>query len=1579
MNVIKRILPVMIAIGAMAGLCVPADAAMQTRAYRYSGKRVKVYCGIVELAHMTTPATVGGSPGMVFPNSGAIDAVTKMPVKLPNGSDCVKPDGTPYYTNLFAVLDSLSSMKPAGWTFENPLALTQDKYDPQYWRVRVGSARNLSRLNILYFPASGSMSLTDEERENLRRFVDNGGILWVDNASQTSPLKFLASGPFFIEQLSFDTPALGPGVAKSRHHPLLCSPYWLADDEIMKLGMIAANSDPFPWLPCYCKMGITSMSGTGSPAFDVLFPIVDSLSSGDALAGTPSVVANAYGSGRVVATANFAGLACILDPSDGTRRDWHRSMPSLKLAYNIMSYASSWTDIRKNPRHSGSSIDTLGSNRLVEKWSLLTEPGGSGPGKENAPLIYKDTVFYTVGNTLYALDANGNTQYGAWGPPTAEGAVVIWQWPPAGAASGSLSAPTIATMQNPNQNQSVSDCSPIEAVLVQDDQGTVFVLPAFPINPVNNAPEIPITPLYRIKPESSGSGGSGTTSKWPSPPIYINGWIYSLGGDGRIYARNPCSQKLADQGGNPPAWDWALPSPLDKSFGAEPRCGPSFGFIKNANSGAIVGMVYWWTGPQKNGLITDINDRMWGVPVSVSMDRVRLQNFREGRTVCEAVVSHIGWLTATNLRIFAPDGVTEIPATVVPNTNANDLPVAGYMKVTTLNEIPSGALAYASYSLSYDETVLTNPLSLQIDPQSPPTGAGFEHNPTQIAGTPAMGPDNMMFICGNRPPKSTEPAGGSILAYRTDGVTGNSKLRWHYFLHSGVMGEHAKDYIPLMNIELPGVVQGPVGPMMNPQPCSSPAVAGDKVFVTVSEGLPVTGGAPPSTGGPKAALLCFKANPEFVIRITENGGFDASGDPTPKSKSLWRSGGRGHYDVKLWQPNLINLATGAAPVMDARPPGNGINVDYDNGTITFTDFALTKLAARGSEAWLTNNFSPSLPVWVFLDNVEVPIDWSKWGPGALKLGGVTPPTTGPAAASSDAVDLSSWNNLLWYYIVPDRDGQRPIGAHSPVVIGNTVYFIVDTQDIADSTKLGSMLYTFDTETGESSGKETKAQPIWSRQVGTAGIPEGLAESVAGSNGVLLVPSYYKNPDTGSEYDALYAFSNTPTLVTDNNRVVELDGDGEVTWAVDSISWPATTPAATGKVIDRLGPVNKPSRARYANTGEVLFANSGANQVCKIDKDGNVRYAGFGGLYQRWIYSKFADPKHLLRAGQPTQLRAPTDAIMWEDTEPPSANPYVGTKVTHCLIADSGNSRILDLVYRVHSEFRNNTVESWFVKYDGSRIDPGDAQYIDADSGFVMPELNWVTKTDSLNERYAFNCLQLVAVPNSDPFQQDIWVASSNYAANGTTNNPDPVKGRAGLGGAVLAIGYRAITGSGGWSYDAPTSGTITARCDRVTLGGNSVPLANPRFIDLIPGAAHMALIICDNYGVYQVDLDGSAAPPVVASLLEKDYRYAVRKLGNDPAAPSDTPPSMDLQVPLQATSVQRLHDGHWLIANSYSGSNTDGTMKFGGEVFEFDPTAGSGPLAIPWCSPRLQWVAPDSWKQVTTNTYNLRQPKSAFR
>ena len=57
--------------------------------------------------------------------------------------------------------------------------------------------------------------------------------------------------------------------------------------------------------------------------------------------------------------------------------------------------------MRKDPRHSGHSIDTVGGTKLVESWKFLAPPTTR---VASAPIIYKNVVFYSSGAQLYALD-----------------------------------------------------------------------------------------------------------------------------------------------------------------------------------------------------------------------------------------------------------------------------------------------------------------------------------------------------------------------------------------------------------------------------------------------------------------------------------------------------------------------------------------------------------------------------------------------------------------------------------------------------------------------------------------------------------------------------------------------------------------------------------------------------------------------------------------------------------------------------------------------------------------------------------------------------------------------------------------------------------------------------------------------------------------------------------------------------------------------------------------------------------------------------------------------------------------------
>ena len=162
--------------------------------------------------------------------------------------------------NIFSLLDYLVDLKPAGWSLDNPYASVDaqgrkyDKSDPRFWQVRLQTARNLTRMNVLYLAAKGNVQLRDVDREKLRRFVDSGGVLWIDNVDSSRRLSFAPlgnettdPGTFFIPSLYFTAGGMGGyDVPWSRHHPLLTLPYWLDDQEITMLGLTGAAAGCIP-------------------------------------------------------------------------------------------------------------------------------------------------------------------------------------------------------------------------------------------------------------------------------------------------------------------------------------------------------------------------------------------------------------------------------------------------------------------------------------------------------------------------------------------------------------------------------------------------------------------------------------------------------------------------------------------------------------------------------------------------------------------------------------------------------------------------------------------------------------------------------------------------------------------------------------------------------------------------------------------------------------------------------------------------------------------------------------------------------------------------------------------------------------------------------------------------------------------------------------------------------------------------------------------------------------------------------------------------------------------------------------
>lgn len=170
---------------------------------------------------------------------------------------------------VFHIMNQRQDLKPSGWDFYNPLApthVTQNimaRWAPGgtgpytlgqavhkdmgcYWEVLPGSATpdDIAQFDVLLIPGAGVLEFTPAEREKLRKFVDNGGVLWIDNYKGDAQLSG-GTNHFFIINLQFAGSVNGPvSVSDFKAHSLLNRPFLLAWTDINKLGRRLRPEDP---------------------------------------------------------------------------------------------------------------------------------------------------------------------------------------------------------------------------------------------------------------------------------------------------------------------------------------------------------------------------------------------------------------------------------------------------------------------------------------------------------------------------------------------------------------------------------------------------------------------------------------------------------------------------------------------------------------------------------------------------------------------------------------------------------------------------------------------------------------------------------------------------------------------------------------------------------------------------------------------------------------------------------------------------------------------------------------------------------------------------------------------------------------------------------------------------------------------------------------------------------------------------------------------------------------------------------------------------------------------------------------
>lgn len=1436
---------------------------------------------------------------------------------------------------IFYILGSRDDLKPHGWTFSNPLAGGRDSYKNTagYWLVPLEQTtlENLAKFDVLYLSTKVAVRFLMSERDKLRRYVDGGGCLWIDNGGGMS-FSTTASDAFFLPNANFTS---GSGGATSqllpRLHPLVTNPFWLSQQEVGYLG--AANSVINP--------GYTTniSSWTVLPDPMILASIVVSTGGTGPNVGLPTIAAIEYGSGTIVMTSGFIG-----GKIQGPVTNW-TSLPSLttqnsnlmmaapsalRFACNVIAYSASYSTFRKGYRRTGTSAAGLGAP-LVNKWSF---PGGSVTGAgsgaiESSPVIWKNIVFCTSGSTLYALDANPEADLDMNGNPDdgrQDGNVgydIIWR----NDCGGAISSPTVATMLYPD----AGSITPRDFVMVTCTDGNVYIFDALPQDPATGLlSEVSIGHPGMWASATGGSGGSGSRLL---PPVAQNGWIYAVGQDGYIYGHSPVLA-AAPGGFTVPGTPWAIPLSIQVGTGssnAAVKYGPVLAYTKNESNGAVVQMLSFIGHVSPSSGIAN-SDFIFSLPVYVASDRLMpmdphsLDNptngpvaFRLSYSTSMLPVSsypepHVWAFDPTDPMLTGTDDIS----VTVDYTSA---PLGTVLISSSGKTLGPNTKVYMSYAVDYTKLSSLTGYSVPYYELQPKIAGSGSVVVVEAGATPAFGPNDRFYLGVSWPDRSTIASPGtglsSVYCLWFDGNRATPRLEWNYFLHGGgsfpdpnsspgalgnlVTIEQATDPLDPAHPSHWWGVCAKVQSDPNATPVhvknldvkTTPAVTRDRIFVTA------TTDNPGLSGLSQGYLLCFKANPEFVIRLNRS-----LRDPTDNHT----------FNVRIWQPDMLFNSTAITdpPVIAAANIPSSM-IDYDTGTITISDFS--KIRLRGATTGvITAPITSSLPVWVYVDNQPVPFS---------------------------QVDLTSWDNLLWALALPDHEGHGPCrGVHSsPVVIGDYVYFTCDDGymygvSVDASPDLGTKILD---------PKDDDVMPMQEPISGSIIANNTGRVSLAGSNNLLAVPS-----STG-----LYVFKNDTYLVTDNHRVLEIGSDGNVSWSCDSAiegqdltggSAPSSTAA---NVAVKSRDLSKPLVAQKFSAADYLVVDSGNDRVIRMDRGGMVE----------WSISQFDDSyKNLLRSGAPTKLKSPSDALMWSEFEKVGDDWFF---LNHCLIADTGNFRIVDIVDRFAANDKWQILGPIKVGTDGK----------------IIHELNWVSDTTYKDKQFSFNSIQIVhgkGIPGDpDALVDQVWASASNYGL-GTASDPTLTKSTGGgqLGGAILSMTYRQSAAPYEWDYSG--TGIVTGQLTTLDDGGISVVLSGPTYFSVL-NSDPMELLICDSSAVYWTQ-----GTTVYRKITESMYQWLTRDVTN--AENNNTiMDNVTAPIPFSPRRAQMLPNGRLLIANAYAGSMyNQERSKFTGEVFEVGDIQNGGNDTfnhIFWYAPHMTlYPTKGRWVQKMPNAPNLDQP-----
>lgn len=1502
--------------------------------------------------------------GVVYPSS-----------QLTNGGTGVPYSPTPH---VFFNLDRRKNLRPANWDIVNPRSQTNlsastqaqwaaihtrfsvaggvpntnsriAKNNAAYWNVSLSrsSIDELSEYDILALSVSGTLSMSPSEREKLRRYVDQGGILWLSQESTGGTVDFDRVNP---SPVSFSFLGAYSGATQGDFtSPLLTTPNALSPNELQLLG---AGANAFR--PVTAGDLGANLSGVNEwiPSDSDKIRAIAGTSATNQIIGLSQI-----GEGYVVITTCNLGYymnrgyttSGAFDSNLGyagrtPANDVYAAMAS-KLVVNMINLRSSFPGSGGGSRQSGSTSVSV-SAPPIERFKV------NGTAQQNIA-IYKNRMIVLAGGNLSVYDANpgqdldndGNADDGV-ADAQQGGADLLWRVAVGTGTSG------------PACGEATGATDP-DRIFFVTSTGTLV---CYPLNPANvNAP----VALGTITaPGQSDAAGPHFTPTIHDGLVFVTERTTIPQANGRVWAVD--LETLAPPNrGTAPAGKGNFA--VDRAFRLTSPSGPAtVGLIPIAdNSGGVdrvayvptspspalrkpAGIASLWVGtrgekpPAIIGLpgggtgFININTRAseQGVPIfagggslGVKITLIEISTgrvFNEAQTAAAIRMNRINLGTPGVIRAEILNGTTPSGQPIVIDGVSNVVPPTTTVRVDY--SIDWGATNVGSgEDVGQPENYIRGDVQL----------ADANTFTRSIMGGVTMGANGNLFVTlGSKDPALRR--GGSFYCITEEG-RGSFIVRYRWELHDSI-GNGGSDRVlpmPLVGgnenlrydasvvdhdgvLDFPGLGTILDRPLSNLQFETAPVVRGDTVFVTATgakKGLPSFPGLPPYM----SVVLAFNANPE-PASITLD-----IGSPS---------------NLQLVQPDLIRTDwTATFAQMNSLAQGQFGQEKLDPDVLTSPTRIEVKNFSTSTRGSLANTLACNLPIYV-------------------RTGSSRDLKVEPEATVGDGTYLpgnagGTWNPLRWYVVLNGMYTQT-----SPVITGNTMYTggpsflpnIIINQTFPPSGVDG-LMYAMDTKVSPSD----LLTPDASRNGHNAGTPVRTwyryLTTVKVNAGNVSQPPYFKWPQffgitsfndfgqrllqavlpgedsiptlaAGDDLIAInstsgvYGFRRGDFILADQGRVLRVDSTGNALWSTEF------TAQAGGEV-----PEASQAKARKLNRPwRVYPAGGGANWVVDSGADRIVRLSS-GGYEERALTTVRIDPRFQppgLGDNPPTKLRMPRDMVTFTSTVLAANNRFTNPQPTefwrHYLIADQGNYRIIELVDR--------------FAYDPVRNQVGNViNYVDSITGTTEPALGVVfghSSPELSGKQYAYNSISRLR-------SQD---GLRTFYAFGFGNIEPGLNSFGATTGATSAIDQK--SGNGGIVIYDPSTNTenlITEYSLSPITGQMWNPITNSwaagpgvserkKFAGLssvtlsYDAGGVIRVMATDSTGIYEMTTTGI----VNWALPTNAYRAMRRTLAN--VVTSENPNGF------RPTFARRLSNGDVLAVNAYQGEYfLDTTNKtFDGEV-----------------------------------------------